>query len=888
MESGPEQHRTDDGEGRLISTRDYQHIVTRDNARAHYGDNHYGDQNHYHYAKPGEGAKIHKDPLQELLDSLSFPQKNYRFTTIEPAYRQTCQWLFETREYARWRNWDLRQAHHGILWLKGKPGTGKSTITKHALEHANATYLGERNIHFFFNARGDKLEKCTEGMFRSLIYQVAPDVPSLLQYIHPEAVEGYTSTGWPVDLLRSLFREAALQLASNTKLNCYIDALDEGEDEDQVRDMVAFFEELSETAVSKDIRLSIYFASRHYPHISVAHSEVIILDDYKGHHGDIVSYVQNRLVCRQPSLKEELVTDVIQRSSGIFLWVILVVRILNTESDRGTQHRLRTCLQAIPKGLHDLFGGIIGNSDAEGTLLPTLLWVLFAKRSLSPLELYLAVVHCTDPGSPSSVIWDFEAVHRTSIKNFITSSSRGLLQVVAPTQYVTHTLWYERSSVNPPGRGLVVQFIHESVRDYLLGTDLTRLDSTLTGNLVGISNLRLARWCQSYVELGLQHGDFTPSKKNDADAILPLLRHMDKVAPFAKYALTSILHYSEVAASRGLDVPIPFKDYLHDSFPLAGAYMGILQTSSVTRQLLFHVLVGEGYSNLLLKFLQSCDHTARQSYHSMPIKRRRDSHSVALHLAAQRRRLNVLWVLLENGADVNAPDGYGDTVLLYAVNNKLPEMIQMVLEHGADANARDRLGKTALHRLVEAGDLEAFETLMRYGADVNARDSEYRTPLILAAKHAQLAMVKTALAHDADINAADELGDTALHWAFLSSISEKTGIPDILLRHGADVNVHGYDSAPLLTAVVRDRFRGIKDVQLLLHHGVDVNASDRSSHKAADVNPRSKFKVAYAIEGEEWWKKYMGCDVQGCRRMEQFTDLRDTIPNAYQSQKLVC
>lgn len=396
--------------------------------------------------------------MQQLLDSLSFPKKNYRFTTIEPAYRQTCQWFFETPEYTRWRDWNLRQAHHGILWLKGKPGTGKSTITKHALEHANATYLDERNIYFFFSARGDKLEKCTEGMFRSLIHQVAPDVPSLVQSVHPEAVQGYTSTGWPVDLLRSLFRDAVLQFASNKKLNCYIDALDEGEDEDQIRDMVAFFEELSETAVSKDIRLSIYFASRHYPHISVRHSEEIIMDDYEGHRGDIASYIQSRLVCRQPSLKEELVTDIIHRSSGIFLWVVLVVRILNTESDRGNQHRLRTSLQAIPKGLYGLFGGIIGKDDADCAFLPTLLWVLFAKRSLNPVELYLAVVHCTNPDSPSSVVWDWKAVDRTSIKNFITSSSRGLMQVVESTDYRNRRLWYE-SAVPEQGRGLVVQFI---------------------------------------------------------------------------------------------------------------------------------------------------------------------------------------------------------------------------------------------------------------------------------------------------------------------------------------------------------------------------------------------------------------------------------------------
>ena len=251
-------------EGPEPSTREYRNNVARDNARVHYGDQH-----HYHYAKPEIIPETREDLMKQLLESLSFPQKNYRFTTIEPAYRETCQWLFETPEYTRWRNRDLRGVHNRILWLKGKPGTGKSTITKCALEHANTMYPDERNIYFFFNARGDKLEKCTEGMFRSLLHQIAQDVPSLLQSVDTEAVEGYDRTGWPIDLLRSLFRQAVLFLASNVQLNCYIDALDEGEDEDQTRVIVGLFEELAETAVSNNTHLSIYFASRHYPNITV-------------------------------------------------------------------------------------------------------------------------------------------------------------------------------------------------------------------------------------------------------------------------------------------------------------------------------------------------------------------------------------------------------------------------------------------------------------------------------------------------------------------------------------------------------------------------------------------------------------------------------------------
>jgi hypothetical protein len=88
-------------------------------------------------------------------------------------------------------------------------------------------------------------------------------------------------------------------------------------------------------AISKDIGLSIVFASRHYPNITIRWSENIAIDQREGHHADIASYVWNKLSCWPPTLKAELVDSIIARSSGIFLWVVLVVRNLNIESDRG-------------------------------------------------------------------------------------------------------------------------------------------------------------------------------------------------------------------------------------------------------------------------------------------------------------------------------------------------------------------------------------------------------------------------------------------------------------------------------------------------------------------------------------------------------------------------
>jgi hypothetical protein len=49
------------------------------------------------------------------------------------------------------------------------------------------------------------------------------------------------------------------------------------------------------------------------------------------------------------------------------------------------------------------------------------------------------------------------------------------------------------------GKKATVQFIHESVRDYLLGTGLLDLDVNLQGDLVGASHERLKQCCQSYI-----------------------------------------------------------------------------------------------------------------------------------------------------------------------------------------------------------------------------------------------------------------------------------------------------------------------------------------------------------------------------------------------------
>jgi hypothetical protein len=50
-----------------------------------------------------------------------------------PAHAKTCKWLLKKSEYLDWLDIAKLPDHHGFLWMKGKPGTGKSTLMKFAL-----------------------------------------------------------------------------------------------------------------------------------------------------------------------------------------------------------------------------------------------------------------------------------------------------------------------------------------------------------------------------------------------------------------------------------------------------------------------------------------------------------------------------------------------------------------------------------------------------------------------------------------------------------------------------------------------------------------------------------------------------------------------------------
>jgi hypothetical protein len=438
-----------------------------------------------------------------LLTSLSFDQMDSRQSTIKSAYSTTCEWLLQHPAYVDWMDPDKLHQHRGFLWINGKPGAGKSTLMKFAHAYADRERPEiEILVSFFFNARGDELERSTIGMYRALLFQLlnkAADLQRLLDDLHPSPEHPDQRSAWTIKLLCELLSSAITGLGQR-RLKCFVDALDEC-DEQQVREMVIFFEELCQNALEKGSQLYICFASRHYPTIDIRSGRQLTLEDEHGHGEDLAKYVQSHLRAGNRKDSEEVRTQIREKSNGVFMWTVLVVDILNEEFRRGRIFAVKKRLQEIPAKLGDLFKDILRRDTTNMTdLLLCLQWILFAKRPLRREEFYFAMVAGLDPDPENMTEWDAERIIANDMNRFVLNSSKGLAEL---TKSKTPT----------------VQFIHESVRDFLVKDNgLCELWPELGKDLYSLSHDQLKRCCQNYLNVdisGCVSSDQTLQKTSD-------------------------------------------------------------------------------------------------------------------------------------------------------------------------------------------------------------------------------------------------------------------------------------------------------------------------------------------------------------------------------------
>lgn len=107
-----------------------------------------------------------------------------------------------------------------------------------------------------------------------------------------------------------------------------------------------------------------------------------------------------------------------------------------------------------------------------------------------------------------------------------------------------------------------------------------------------------------------------------------------------------------------------------------------------------------------------------------------------IHFAAQRGNIAILRYLFDLPFDVgiNIRDSSGQSALHYAVQSRRTETIDLLLSNGADINAADEKGRTILHCAAERNNLVAIERVLELcGKNIlHTRDLDGITPAKLA------------------------------------------------------------------------------------------------------------------------------------------------------------
>ncbi len=148
-------------------------------------------------------------------------------------------------------------------------------------------------------------------------------------------------------------------------------------------------------------------------------------------------------------------------------------------------------------------------------------------------------------------------------------------------------------------------------------------------------------------------------------------------------------------------------------------------------------------------------------------------------LAMQSERLNVVRLLIEHGANVDAQSKSLSTPLHVAVVRRNVDIVKLLIEKGANIDAQSDDGDTPLHDAVWQGCFDLAEVLISNGANVNLRNMFGRTPL----HHSQslLDIVVLLAEHGANINAGDENLITPL---YVAAINRHINVVEWLIGHG--------------------------------------------------------------------------------------------------------
>ncbi|TGO49584.1 hypothetical protein BCON_0206g00190 [Botryotinia convoluta] len=792
-----------------------------------------------------EASSLVEDDLtpedESVLSSIYYPEMEQRRRNANNAYPGTCSWISQDGSYLRWKD-----TQRSLLWIKGKPGAGKSTLMAYILSNFRHHDSRHLVLNFFFHGRGAPLQKGPEGMYRQLLYQLYSQASPIREQLRKSFAEKKALTQlendcvWTEGELKVWLFNAITWIAQSRPVTLFVDALDEAGD-DNARMLIDYFDDMKKR-VSQDEdggSLRICVSCRHYPNVTLSEGFEVNVENHNMR--DIAVFVHAQLVSKiinwdndrvATEGREKMEAAIVKKSLGVFQWVKLVVPMAaETFNDTESLKEVHVMLEKVQDDLAAVYENILTNVIKVKYRPKTLLlmqWVALAERPLTATELRIAMACDDGSENPGQKRWEDSEDYIESdrrMETLLKTFSGGLVEIALYTSGLYR-----------------VQFIHQTVVDFMLSGGLLYLvqhskpqplepcrDEGQYSNdqILGQSQDRLSKSCVNYFKQpDIMYADFNDVIQREK--VCDGTEH-----PLFEYSIKNWSVHAEKAERLGFsqihvvgqleNPPGYFEKYIEYEYAIKGAAYSLRKGSVI-----LHLMASANLQGPAQSLLERGDSVEDEDQGSVR----------PLHCAIFHGNKEMVKILLDASADIKATQDGRHSALEIAASRAHDDVIQLLLERGADINAISNTG-TALEGAASSGDIRLVRKLLGLGCNVNQEGRFGSTPLKAAARKGSIEIVHLLLELGAEIDHCEDYG-TPLQIAALAGHVE---VCRVLLNHGALVNtpgLSGTEGSALQCAASNNNVhnsiaKDIELLQLLLDYGADINTQDSTNRTALSV-----------------------------------------------------
>ncbi|KAH9003601.1 ankyrin repeat-containing domain protein [Lactarius hatsudake] len=736
-------------------------------------------------------ARDLEEVLQKLKGWLSPPDPSTNYNIgLRDLHKETATWFLEGRIFQEWYSMG------SLLWIHGKPGSGKSIICSAIIQRiVSLCDDGRASVaYFYFDFRDDN-KKHLHDLLPSLLFQFAAhSVPccDLISRIYSTHGKG---TQKPSDEVLINCLTNVLSAMTQDPIYIIVDALDECPNTSGVRPPRERVLSLIKDLIN--LRLpNVHICVTSRPEIDIRirleplTSLRVSLHDQTGHKKDIAKYINSEVdvVASDKKWREddkELVIMMLsEKADGMFRWVYCQLEMLRL----CFPSRVRQFVNELPDSLDETYERVLKgiprmNRSHVHCLLQCLTVAAMEDQEKEVLSACPSLITIVD--SDGSRVVQFS---HFSVKEFLTSD-----------RLATSKEDISRYHIHPDAAHTTLARVS---LDVLLRLD-DRVDSSNANN-IPLVKYAAEHWV-SHAQVGSVSSSVLDEMKTLFDSDKPHFAAWRRIYDIDEPLYSWSQSLSDTAA------PLYYSALSRNS--IGGARDYPLAAALYNR----HILVAE------FLFRHGANIGAQGTDGRTPL------HTVAW--SPNNLAVDAVRFLLGHDADVNAQQADLSTPLHDASSAANLEVARVLLDHGANVNAKTDSGVTPLHQVgsdvvSDESSLDVMRLLIERGAGVNAQDKDHNTPLHFL-HHSRVELVQLLLDCGANVNAKNKLGHTPLY-EHLEEVSEY-GTPEDywsvarpFLERGADVNER-YDGEQTLLHWASER-RRLEYMQNLLDFGANVNA----------------------------------------------------------------